>query len=186
MSETVAEVVAGVLADLGIGHAFGVIGSGNFHVTNALRARGVPFLAARHEGGAATMADAYGRLAALPGVLSLHQGCGLTNAGTGITEAAKSRTPMIVLTADTAASAVNSNFRIDKDGLAASVGAVAERVHGPGSVVADVVRAYRTAVHGRRTVVVNLPLDVQAAQAETGTMPSVPAPLPARPAAASV
>ena len=186
MSETVAEVVAAVLADLGIGHAFGVIGSGNFHVTNALRARGVPFLAARHEGGAATMADAYGRLAALPGVLSLHQGCGLTNAMTGITEAAKSRTPMIVVTADTAASAVNSNFRIDQDGLAASVGAVAERVHGPGSVVADVVRAYRTAVHGRRTVVVNLPLDVQAAPAETGTMPSVPAPLPARPAAASV
>jgi thiamine pyrophosphate-dependent acetolactate synthase large subunit-like protein len=186
VSQTVAEVVAAVLADLGIGHAFGVIGSGNFHVTNALRARGVPFLAARHEGGAATMADAYGRLAALPGVLSLHQGCGLTNAMTGITEAAKSRTPMIVLTADTAASAVNSNFRIDQDGLAASVGAVAERVHGPGSVVADVVRAYRTAVHGRRTVVVNLPLDVQAAQAETGTMPSVPAPLPARPAAASV
>ena len=188
MSGTVAEVVASVLADLGVGHVFGVVGSGNFHVTNTLRARGVPFVAARHEGGAATMTDAFSRLAALPGVLSLHQGCGLTNAMTGITEAAKSRTPMIVLTADTAASAVNSNFRIDQDGLVGSVGAVAERVHGPGSVVADVVRAYRTAVHGRRTVVISLPLDVQAAAAVAApsvSAPSVSAPRPVRPAAAS-
>ena len=161
-TRTVADLVGAVLADLGVGHAFGVVGSGNFVVTNALRANGVPFVAARHEGGAASMADGYSRFASLPGVLSTHQGGGLTNAVTGITEAAKSRTPMIVLAADTAGSAVLSNFRIDQDGLARSVGAVAERVHSPASAVADVVRAYRTAVLGRRTVVLSLPLDVQA------------------------
>ena len=58
---TVAEAVGRALAALGVGHAFGVVGSGNFHVTNALVAAGVPFVAARHEGGAATMADAYAR-----------------------------------------------------------------------------------------------------------------------------
>ena len=47
----------------------------------------------------------------------------------------------------------------------AAVGAVAERVHTPASAAADVVRAYRTAVEQRRTVVLNLPLDVQAAPA---------------------
>ena len=52
MTRTVAEVVGEVLADLGVGHAFGVVGSGNFAVTNALLAKGVPFVAARHEGGA--------------------------------------------------------------------------------------------------------------------------------------
>ena len=45
---TVAEVVGALLARLGVGHAFGVVGSGNFHATNALRAGGVPFVAARH------------------------------------------------------------------------------------------------------------------------------------------
>ncbi|GAA5150770.1 thiamine pyrophosphate-binding protein [Nocardioides marinquilinus] len=187
MSTNVARLVGSVLADLGVGHAFGVVGSGNFEVTNALRERGVPYLAARHEGGAASMADGYARLADRPGVLTVHQGCGLTNAVTGITEAAKSRTPMIVLAAETAAGAVSSNFRIDQAALAASVGAVAERVHGPGTAVADVTRAWRTAVHGRRTVVLNLPLDVQAAGVDdVPTVTAPPAPGPVRPDPAAV
>ena len=188
MGEIVAGVVGSVLADLGVGHAFGVVGSGNFHVTNALRAKGVPFTAARHEGGAAAMADGYSRLAPLPAALSVHQGCGLTNAMTGIAEAAKSRTPMIVLAGDTAGAAVNSNFRVDQDALAASVGAVPERVYGSSSVVADVVRAYKTAVHGRRTVVVSLPLDVQAAPADPAppALPALVPPAPVRPAASAV
>ena len=99
---TVAEVIGTIVARLGVGHAFGVVGSGNFHVTNALRAGGVPFVATRHETGAAMMADAYARTSGDVAVLSLHQGCGLTNALTGIAEAAKSRTPLLVLAADTA------------------------------------------------------------------------------------
>ena len=160
---TVADVVGAVLARLGVGHAFGVVGSGNFHVTNALRAGGVPFVAARHEGGAATMADGFARTSGEVAVLTLHQGCGLTNALTGIAEAAKSRTPLLVLAADTAGAAVRSNFRIDQDAAVRAVGAVSERVHSAGSAVADVVRAYGTCVRQRRTVVLHLPLDVQAA-----------------------
>ncbi|WP_037579002.1 thiamine pyrophosphate-binding protein [Phaeacidiphilus oryzae] len=158
---TVAEAVGATLARLGVGHAFGVVGSGNFHVTNALRAHGVPFTAARHEGGAATMADAYARMSGRVAVLTTHQGCGLTNALTGIAEAAKSRTPMLVLAADTAASSVLSNFRIDQDAAVRAVDATAERTHSGETAVADTVRAYRTAVEQRRTVVLNLPLDVQ-------------------------
>ncbi|MCE0536244.1 thiamine pyrophosphate-binding protein [Kineosporia rhizophila] len=193
--DSVAELIAEVLADLGVGHAFGVVGSGNFQITNGLRTRGVGFVAARHEGGAASMADGYARLSGRPAVLSVHQGCGLTNAITGIGEAAKSRTPLIVLAADTAGSAVRSNFRIDQDALAVSVGAVAERVHSAASAVADVTRAYRTAVEGRRTVVLSLPLDVQAQPAppyqrlsdpaQPEPLPSVP-PFPVRPAQEAV
>ena len=170
----IAELVGRTLAQLGVGHAFGVVGSGNFGVTNALRRHGVPFVAARHEGGAATMADAYARMSGTVAVVTLHQGCGLTNAMTGITEAAKSRTPLIVLAADTSASDLGSNFRIDQDALARSVGTVAERVHSADTAVADTVRAYRTAVAERRTVVLNLPLDVQASAAPDGTPDSVP------------
>ncbi|MEV4951181.1 thiamine pyrophosphate-binding protein [Paenarthrobacter nitroguajacolicus] len=158
---TVAELVGTTLASLGVGHVFGVVGSGNFVVTNALRRAGVPFTAARHEGGAATMADAYGRMSGKVGIATTHQGCGLTNAVTGIGEAAKSRTPMIVVTADTPASATRSNFNIDQDALAVSVGGVAERVHSAETAAADTVRAYRTAVNQRRTVVLSLPTDIQ-------------------------
>ncbi len=187
MSQTVAELVGQAVARLGAGHAFGVVGSGNFAVTNALRAAGVAFVAARHEGGAATMADAFARTSGQVAVLTVHQGCGLTNAATGITEAAKSRTPLLVLAADTAAGAVRSNFRIDQDGLAASLGAVPLRVRSAQSALTEVVQAWRTARDERRTVVLSLPLDVQAAPAPEGdrqaleTLTAAPRPAPTEP-----
>jgi thiamine pyrophosphate-dependent acetolactate synthase large subunit-like protein len=148
----VSEAVGAVLTGLGADTVFGVVGSGNFHVTNALIARGARFVAARHEGGAACMADGWARATGRVGLVSVHQGPGLTNALTGITEAAKSRTPLLVLAADVAGSAVRSNFRIDVAALAASVGAQAERLHSAGSAAADVARAYRTAQAQRRAV----------------------------------
>ncbi|WP_051165155.1 thiamine pyrophosphate-binding protein [Nocardia testacea] len=184
---TVADVVGGVLADLGAGHCFGVVGSGNFVMTNALRRGGVPFTAARHEGGAASMADAYTRMSGRVGVLSVHQGCGLTNAMTGIGEAAKSRTPMIVLTADSPAAALRSNFRVDQEALAGSVGAVSDRVFAAQTAVADVTRAFRTAVARRRTVVLNVAIDVAAAPAAATGPVVAPVPLPpVRPGAEAV
>src|SRR6202023_4236937 len=47
----VSDAVGAVLADLGADTVFGVVGSGNFHVTNALMSRGARVYAARHEGG---------------------------------------------------------------------------------------------------------------------------------------
>jgi acetolactate synthase I/II/III large subunit len=157
----VSDAVAAVLAEFGTDTVFGVVGSGNFHVTNALVKRGARFVAARHECGAASMADAWARTTGRPGVVSVHQGPGLTNAMTGITEAAKSRTPLVVLAADVAASAVRSNFRIDVAAIANAVGAAPARLHSPDFAVDDTVRAYRTAVEERRTVILALPLDVQ-------------------------
>ena len=66
------------------------------------------------------MADAYARVSGEVGVLTVHQGPGLTNALTGLAEAAKSRTPLLVLAAE--ATAPTSNFYIDQAGLAAAVG----------------------------------------------------------------
>ena len=162
---TVAEQVGALLGQLGVGHVFGVVGSGNFHLTNALRDAGVPFTATRHEGGASTMADAYARMSGTVAAVSLHQGCGLTNAATGIGEAAKSDSPVLVLAAEASQGAVHSNFAMDQIGFATSLGAAAHRVHTPETAIADVVRAYRTALRQRTTVVLNLPLDVQAAPA---------------------
>jgi len=175
--------VGAVLADLGADTVFGVVGSGNFHVTNALITRGARFYAARHEGGAACMADGWARAAGRPALLSVHQGPGLTNALTGITEAAKSRTPLVVLAADVAGAAVRSNFRIDVASIAAAVGAVPERLHSPGSAAADAARAYQVAQRERRTVVLAMPLDVQAASCDPPAVASLPPLRPPAPAA---
>ena len=97
----VAEAIGRELARQGLDQVFGVVGSGNFHVTNALVSAGARFVATRHEAGAAIMADAYARTTGRVAAVTVHQGCGLTNALTGIVEAAKSRTPLLVLAADT-------------------------------------------------------------------------------------
>jgi thiamine pyrophosphate-dependent acetolactate synthase large subunit-like protein len=97
-------------------------------------------------------------------VLTVHQGPGFTNAITGITEAAKSRTPLLVLAADVSAQAVTSNFRIDVEAISRGIGATPARLHSASLAVDDAVKAYRTAAFERRTVVLALPLDVQAAE----------------------
>ncbi|GAA2397723.1 thiamine pyrophosphate-binding protein [Nonomuraea africana] len=164
---SVATLVGRVLAELGVETVFGVVGSGNFHVTNALVAHGARFVAARHEGGAATMADAYARMSGRVGVVSVHQGPGLTNAMTGITEAAKSRTPLIVLAGE--ATEARSNFHIDQDAMARAVGAIPFRIRSATTAVEDAVEAFRTARAGA-TVLLNLPLNVQNEIAGRGEM----------------
>ena len=173
MAETsVAEWVGTALArDAGVAAVFGVVGSGNFHVTNSLTRHGARYIAARHEGGAAVMADAYARVSGQVGVLSVHQGPGLTNALTGLTEAAKSRTPLLVLAAE--ATQPSSNFYVDQAALAAAVGMIPDRVTAASTVRNDLRRAYRTALIERRAVLLCLPLDVQAQRLADEPMPPV-------------
>jgi thiamine pyrophosphate-dependent acetolactate synthase large subunit-like protein len=159
--QSVADVVGATVAAQGVQDAFGILGSGNLVVTNALVAGGVRFHHARHEGGAICMADGYSRVTGRVGVCSVHQGPGLTNTMTGLTEAAKSRTPVLVLAGETPAAALTSNFRIDQHGLVESVGAIADRVHGPGTAADDAQRAYQRAQLERRPVVLMLPIDIQ-------------------------
>ncbi|MGW6198962.1 thiamine pyrophosphate-binding protein [Kribbella sp. NPDC055110] len=156
----VADAVGRTLAAAGVRQVFGVVGSGNFHLTNAMVAAGARFVAARHEGGAATMADAYSRMSGTVAALSVHQGCGLTNAMTGIAEAAKSRTPMLVVAAEV--TEPRSNFYVDQEALARSVGALPVRITSAETAVAEAYEAVATAVRERRTVLLNVPLSLQA------------------------
>lgn len=158
----VLEKVAEDLVGLGVTTVFGLIGSGNYEFTRALVERGAKFISARHEGGAVSMADGFSRVGDSVPAVSVHQGCGLTNVMTGLTEAVKSSTPLLVLTAEVAASSTHSNFWIQQDRLVESVGAVSIRIT-PESASKDIERAYRVAVTQRVPVVVNLPLDVQQA-----------------------
>jgi thiamine pyrophosphate-dependent acetolactate synthase large subunit-like protein len=182
----VAEAIGRALAAHGVDTVFGLLGSGNLTVTNALRDAGARFVAARHECGAICMADGYARVSGKLPACSVHQGPGLTNTITGLTEAAKSRTPLVLLAADTPAAALRSNFRIDQAGLVEAVGAVAERVHSAETAMADVARAVRRARVERRAVVLMLPLDVQAGEAEFAPPPPAPDLRPTRPSSAAI
>jgi thiamine pyrophosphate-dependent acetolactate synthase large subunit-like protein len=171
MADTVADLVGRQLVGAhGIDHVFGVVGSGNFHVTNAMVAAGARYVAAAHEGGAASMADGFARVSGRLTALTVHQGPGVTNALTAVTEAAKSRTPLVVLAPE--ATAPRSNFFIDLPGLAAAIGAAYARVRAE-HAVADVAAAVTTATTGAgRTVLLGLPLNVQARQAVESPPPA--------------
>ena len=161
LAPSVADVVGSTIASQGVKDAFGVLGSGNLIATNALVRGGTRFHHARHECGAVCMADGYGRVSGRVGVASVHQGPGLTNMVTGLAEAAKSRTPVLVLAGETPAAAVSSNFRIDQHDLVESVGAIADRIHSAKTAADDAQRAYQRAVVERRPVVLMLPIDIQ-------------------------
>ncbi len=179
--QSVADVVGATIAAQGVEHAFGVLGSGNLIATNALAKGGVQFHHARHECGATCMADGYARVSDRVGVVSVHQGPGLTNTLTGLAEAAKSRTPLLVLAGETPAAALTSNFRIDQHDLVESVGAIADRVHGARTAADDAQRAYRRAITERRPIVLMMPIDIQpqpADQTEPSQAPPPPIPGP--------
>src|SRR5260370_20484408 len=157
----VASVVAGDLARYGARRCFALLGTANFKISHALVESGVELISARHECNAASMADAYAKATGELTLVSVHSGPGLTNALTGIGEAAKSRTPLLVLAGDVPSGAIRNNFYIEQADMVRAVGAVPERLHTPPTAREDARRAVTRALRDRQTVVLSLPLDVQ-------------------------
>ncbi|HUG51931.1 MAG TPA: thiamine pyrophosphate-binding protein [Terrimesophilobacter sp.] len=168
----VSEAVGKALVSAGVDQIFGVVGSGNFRITNAMVSEGARFVASRHEMGAAMMADAFTRMTGRTAALSVHQGPGFTNALTGITEAAKSHTPLLVLAPDTPDILKNSNFWIDQMAVAAGVGCVVEQLRSPVTAVHDALQALATARRQRCTVVLLLPTDLQDTEYQGAFLPA--------------
>jgi thiamine pyrophosphate-dependent acetolactate synthase large subunit-like protein len=179
-NSTVAAVLAKDLAALGARRCFGLLGTANFRISHALVEAGVEFISARHEGNAASMGDAYAKATGELTLVSVHSGPGLTNAITGIGEAAKSRTPLLVLAGDVPTGNVKSNFYFDQAELVRSVGAVSERTHTPHSARSDLLRAVTRALRDRQTVVLSLPLDVRDAKLNGTNAPLELTPMPGR------
>src|SRR5918993_4013698 len=189
VSETrVSEAIGQTLVERGVEVCFGLAGSGNFAVLNALQAAGVAFYSSRHECGAVAMADGYTRASGRIAVASVHQGPGFTNTLTGLTEAAKCRTPLLVLAAEMPPSTLWSNFKIEQGILAETVGAITERVRGTETAAADAARALRRVRIERRPVVLNIPIDLVDAYCDGGSsvVPDWPALEPPRPSERSV
>jgi thiamine pyrophosphate-dependent acetolactate synthase large subunit-like protein len=179
-NSTVAAVLAKDLAAFGARRCFGLLGTANFKISHGLVQAGVELICVRHEGNAASMADAYAKATGELTLVSVHSGPGLTNAITGIGEAAKSRTPLLVLAGDVPTGNVKSNFYIEQADLVHSVGAVSERITTPQSARGDLLRAVTRALHDRQTVVLSLPLDVQDAIFSGSNAPLELTPVPGR------
>src|SRR5579859_1802531 len=156
---SLAATVGQVLADQGVRAAFGVVGNGNFLAVAGLLAAGVRYVAARHEGGAIAMADAYFRATGDVAVCTTTYGPGLTNAATGLAEAVKHRSGVLLLSGDQPTSGPRP-IDIDQSVFASALGAGTVRVSDPATVRGTVAGALDLARAGPRPVVLSLPVNL--------------------------
>ncbi|MGQ0566954.1 MAG: 5-guanidino-2-oxopentanoate decarboxylase [Gemmobacter sp.] len=90
------ELVAG-LAARGVDCVFGIPGVHTIELYRGLAGSGIRHVTARHEQGAAFMADGYARVSGRPGVAFVVTGPGVTNALTGIGQARADSVPILVV-----------------------------------------------------------------------------------------
>jgi len=92
------QLVVACLKAHGVEMAFSVAGESYLEVLDALYdAPEIRLITCRQEGGAAFMAEAYGKLTGKPGVLLVTRGPGACNASIGVHTAFQDSTPMVVL-----------------------------------------------------------------------------------------
>jgi len=90
------QILVDALKVHGVDMAFGVPGESYLDVLDALHDSGIRFVINRQEGGAAFMAEAYGKMTGRPGICFVTRGPGATNASIGVHTAFQDSTPMIL------------------------------------------------------------------------------------------
>ncbi|HTL75812.1 MAG TPA: thiamine pyrophosphate-binding protein [Casimicrobiaceae bacterium] len=172
-------LVASLLAQRAT-HAFGVPGESYLPVLDALydAAGSLAYVVCRQEGGAAYMAEAFGKLTGRPGLLFVTRGPGASNAAIGIHTAMQDSTPLVVFVGQVATDAVDREAfqEIDYRRMYGGVAKWAAQVDRVERIPEYVAHAYRVALSGRPgPVVVALPEDVLAASADVADAPYVEA-----------
>ena len=97
---TAAEQLVGYLERRGVRHVFGLCGHTNIAVLSAMAGSGIQFVNVRHEQVASHAADGYARVTGRASVVLSHLSPGLTNAATGVANAALDCIPMVVIAGD--------------------------------------------------------------------------------------
>jgi len=100
MKALVSQQLVRYLEDRGIEYVFGLCGHTNIAVLAELARSKIRFINTRHEQIAAHAADGYARAKHRTAVVLSHLGPGLTNAATGVANAALDSIPMVVIAGD--------------------------------------------------------------------------------------
>lgn len=98
-----AQELAIAVAKTGCTHVFGLMGDGNMQLFVALRRQGVHVVEVRHESAAVAMAEGYGWSCDQVGICSVTHGPGLSHVATSLLVAARNRSPLVVIAAETPA-----------------------------------------------------------------------------------
>lgn len=162
----------------GVTHAFGVPGESYLAVLDGLHAHReqIAFITCRHEGGAAFMAEAVGKLTGRPGVCMVTRGPGATNASVGVHTAFQDSTPMLLLVGGVASNTRDREAFQELDYLSffKSMAKRVERIDDASRIPEYIARAFATAMNGRPgPVVLVLPEDMLTQQVNAAPLPRV-------------
>jgi acetolactate synthase-1/2/3 large subunit len=142
---------------------FGVPGESYLAVLDALHDAPLRLVVTRHEGGAANMAEAYGKLTGRPGVCMVTRGPGATHASNGVHTAFQDSTPMLLLIGQVARDTVGrEGFQeLDYRAMYGAIAKWATQVDSAERLPEIVARAFAVATSGRPgPVVLALPEDM--------------------------
>src|SRR5918912_926626 len=169
------QLVVAALRAHGVEMAFSVAGESYLEVLDALfDAPEIRLITCRQEGGAAFMAEAYGKLTGKPGVLLVTRGPGACNASIGVHTAYQDSTPMVVLVGQVARYQIDREAfqEVDFRKMYAPLAKWVTQIDMSDRVPELLNQAFQVAVSGRPgPVVVALPEDMlreRAAAAVTG------------------
>ncbi len=172
------QILADHLAAYGVERVFSVPGESFLAALDGLYERGIPNIVCRHEGGAAMMAEATGKLTGRPGVAFVTRGPGATNAAAGVHIARQDSTPMILFVGQIARGHRDREAfqEVDYRAVFGPLAKWAAEVDQVERLPEYLSRAFHLACSGRPgPVVLALPEDMLSSFAE---VPDIPPPAP--------
>jgi acetolactate synthase-1/2/3 large subunit len=158
----------------GVDHLFCVPGESYLAVLDALHDAAIQVTVCRQEGGAAMMAEAYGKLTGRPGICFVTRGPGATNASPGLHIAQQDSTPLILFVGQ-----IERGMRereafqeVDYRAVFGSIAKWATEIDDPARIPELISRAFQVATSGRPgPVVIALPEDMLVEAASVADAP---------------
>lgn len=167
----------------GVDRVFCVPGESYLEVLDALHdVPEIDLVVAKHEGGAANMAEADGKLTGRPGICMVTRGPGATHASIGVHIAQQDSTPMILFIGQIARNHVGREAfqEVDYEAMFGRLAKWVVEINDASRIPEIMARAFHTAVSGRPgPVVISLPEDMLLETAELPACTATPLQAPA-------
>lgn len=163
------KILSDQLVKLGVPRVFSVPGESFLAALDGLYDSGIPNIVCRQEGGAAMMAEAYGKMTGQPGVCFVTRGPGATNASAGIHIAMQDSTPMVLFVGqiDNRHTDRETFQEVDYKAVFGGLAKWVAQVNDTDRLPEYIGRAFRVAMSGRPgPVVLALPENMLSASAD--------------------
>ena len=170
MPRTVADVLVGVLEEIGVKQIFGLIGDSLNPLADAVRRSRLEWIGVRHEEGAALAAAGQAKLTGRLAVCAGTTGPGSNHLVAGLYEASRDHAPVLALSGDMPRKLHGTDYiqTTEPDLLFRDVSLYTETIASPAQAPGVIHQAIAAAYAGRGAAHLTLPQDVLAAKAEGG------------------